>query len=62
MTELWRIFCIPILFAALNAIGLFGALLSDGIGDVVSWLAFGVVVLAALRVRRSGRPRRQPVR
>ena len=62
MAELWRIFRVPILFAVLNGIGLFGALLGDGIGDVVSWLAFGVVIWAALRVRRSGRPRQQPVR
>lgn len=49
MAELWRIFRVPTLFAALNAIGLFAALLSDGKGDVVSWLAFGVVMWTAFR-------------
>jgi len=62
MAELWRIFRLPSLFAALNTIGLFGALLSDGFGDVVSWLAFSAVATVALCFRRSGRPRLQPVR
>jgi len=53
MAELWRIFRVPALFAALNAIGLFGALLSDGIGDVVSWLAFGVITATAFGYRRN---------
>ncbi len=62
MAELWRIFRLPALFAALNAIGLFGALLSEGLGEVVSWLAFAGVTTVALCFRRSGRPRPHPVR
>ncbi len=49
MAELWRTYRIPALFAALNAVGLFAALLSDGIGDVLSWLALVVVVWTAFR-------------
>lgn len=58
MAELWRIFRLPTLFAALNAIGLFGALLSEGISDVISWLALGAVVWAAFGYRK-GIPARQ---
>lgn len=66
MAELWRVFRLPALFAALNTIGLLGALLSDGIGDMVSWLALSIVVWSALRIHssghRSGRPHPLPVR
>jgi hypothetical protein len=38
----------PILLAMISAIGLIAALLHDGIGDVVSWIALAVPVVAAL--------------
>ena len=52
----------PVLFAVLNAIVLFAAMLSDGMGDVVSWLALSALIRAVLRFRRSGRPRPRLVR
>lgn len=38
----------PILLAMISSIGLIAALLHDGIGDMVSWIALAVPVVAAL--------------
>ena len=59
MPDPWRIFRIPMLLAVLNAVGLFAALLADGVGDLVSWLAFGVVAWVALAYRKN-MPRKPP--
>ena len=54
----WRIFRIPLLLAALNVVGLLAALVGDGVGDAVSWVALGIVVWAALAYRAEA-PRRR---
>jgi hypothetical protein len=44
----------PLLIAAVSAIGLASALLGDGVWDVLSWLTLAApVVLAAVHLRRS---------
>lgn len=53
-----RIWRAPLWLAALSALGLVAALLSDGPGDVLAWLALAVPVLvvawcAAPRVQRA---------
>ncbi|WP_101926334.1 MULTISPECIES: hypothetical protein [Luteimonas] len=45
--ELRRVFGWPALLALASAIGLVSALVGDGVWDVVSWLALGLVVLVA---------------
>ncbi len=48
------IYRIPLLIAAVSAIGLASALLGDGMWDVLSWLTLAVPVgLAAMHWRRS---------
>ena len=48
------IYRIPLLIAAVSAIGLASALLGDGLWDVLSWLTLAVpVTLAALYWQRS---------
>ena len=53
----WRIFRIPLLLAALNVVGLLAALIGDGVGDAVSWIALGIVARVALAYRADA-PRR----
>lgn len=43
-----RVFGIPITLALLSAIGLASALLSDGVGDALSWFALSVPVVSIL--------------
>lgn len=38
----WRIFAWPALIGALSALGLFAALLGDGVWDGLSWLGLGL--------------------
>lgn len=41
LTQLWAA---PIALGILSAVGLFAALLSDGIGDLLSWVALAMPV------------------
>lgn len=43
--SLRRIYFLPVLIALVSALGLTSALLEDGVFDVISWLALGLVVL-----------------
>ena len=49
MRDLWKIFRIPLLLAAVSAIGLVSALVADGLGDQISWLALGSVSVTILK-------------
>lgn len=44
--EIWGA---PIALGLLSAIGLASALLADGVGDVISWIALAIPILVALR-------------
>ena len=50
---LWRAYRMPALLAAVSVAGLLGALLEDGVFDVLSWALLGGVLVAA----RSALPR-----
>ena len=50
MRDLWKIFRIPLLLAVVSAIGLVSALVADGLGDQISWLALGSVSATILRL------------
>ena len=43
-----RVWRMPIILGLLSAIGLIAALLADGLGDLLSWLALSAPVAAAL--------------
>ena len=43
-----RIWGAPIALALLSCVGLLAALLSDGLGDAVSWVALAAPIAAAL--------------
>ena len=45
MSSFLHVFGVPIILAVFSGIGLVAALLSDGLGDVVSWLTLGALVL-----------------
>ncbi len=45
MSGFLHVFGMPIILAVCSGIGLIAALLSDGPGDVVSWLTLGALVL-----------------
>ena len=45
MSSFLHVFGMPIILAVLSGIGLITALMSDGLGDVVSWLTLGALVL-----------------
>ncbi|MFJ4258917.1 MULTISPECIES: DUF4175 domain-containing protein [Pseudomonas] len=45
----WRIFAWPALIGALSALGLFAALLGDGVWDGLSWLGLGLPAVLAIR-------------
>ena len=49
MRDLWKIFRIPLLLAAVSGIGLVSALVADGLGDQISWLALGSVSATILK-------------
>ena len=49
MRDLWKIFRIPLLLAAVSAIGLISALVADGPGDLISWLALGSIPATTLK-------------
>lgn len=57
MNGFLHVFGMPIVLAVLSAIGLIAALLSDGLGDVASWLTLGalVAVMAWYWIRPAGR-------
>jgi hypothetical protein len=42
-THLLHVFGIPALLAAISLIGLISALVADGAGDALSWLALGLL-------------------
>lgn len=44
MNSVWKIFRAPLALALISLIGLFSALLADGLWDVVSWMSLGAVV------------------
>ncbi len=56
MRTAWDIFQIPALMAGMTCLGLFGALVSDELGDVLSWMCLGFVTFAAgfLSIRQPG--------
>lgn len=39
-----RVWTAPVLLGALSAIGLIAALVADGIGDAVAWVALGIPI------------------
>jgi len=43
--QVWRM---PVILGASTAVGLAAALLADGAGDVISWLALGVPAIVAI--------------
>ena len=45
MSSFLHVFGMPIILAVFSGIGLVAALLSDDLGDVVSWLTLGALVL-----------------
>lgn len=59
--DLWGM---PLLLGVLSAVGLVAALVADGAGDVLSWLALSApfaVSVRGLAVRRRVHPKRPPV-
>lgn len=44
MKRAWRIWRMPLLLALASCAGLLAALLADGLGDLLSWLALSLVV------------------
>ncbi len=44
-TQIWAA---PLALGLLSIVGLVAALMADGIGDIVSWIALGVPAAAAL--------------
>ena len=49
--NLWHVFRIPLLLTLLSGIGLIAALISDGLGDALSWIALGCVICVAIGYR-----------
>ena len=49
--EYWQVFRAPLALAVLSLVGLLSALLGDGLADLLSWCALGVVVGVALAYR-----------
>ncbi len=50
-TARWRrVWLVPIALGLLSGVGLVAALLSDGPGDVLSWLALAVPVAVSLKL------------
>lgn len=45
--SLRRVYFLPVMIAVASALGLTSALLGNGVFDVISWLALGLVVLVA---------------
>ncbi|KIC82913.1 MULTISPECIES: hypothetical protein [Pseudomonas] len=45
----WRIFIWPTVVALLTAVGLFAALLGDGVWDSLAWLGLGVSAALGLQ-------------
>lgn len=45
----WRIFIWPTVMALLTAVGLFAALLGDGVWDSLAWLGLGVSAALGLQ-------------
>ena len=50
-----RIWTAPLLLGASAAIGLVAALLSNGVGDYLAWLALAIPVVVVLACVRPGR-------
>jgi hypothetical protein len=51
----WHIYRWPLALGALTLVGLLAALLGDGVWNVVSWLALGVVTAVLLLPLRTAR-------
>jgi hypothetical protein len=49
VNSVWKIFRAPLALALVSLIGLFSALLADGLWDVVSWLSLGSVLWVVIR-------------
>jgi len=58
--RLRRIWLVPSILGLLSGVGLVAALLSDGPGDVLSWLALAVPVAVSLRLLTQALGRRLP--
>lgn len=54
-TSLWRVFAAPLLILAASLVGLVAALVSNGLGDWVSWIALSAPLAAIAwgRLRRA---------
>jgi len=48
-SSFWKVFGLPAAIGALCAVGLFSALLGDGLWDAVSWLGLGIPSVVAVR-------------
>lgn len=48
-STLWKTFAAPTWIALLTAIGLFAALLGDGIWDVPVWLGMGIAAVLSIK-------------
>lgn len=44
-----RVWATPLALAIISAVGLSAALMADGLGDVVSWLALGAPLVMIVR-------------
>ncbi|MFT3664234.1 hypothetical protein [Piscinibacter sp.] len=60
MKTLAQVFAVPLLLGVLATVGLVGALVGDGVWDVLSWLTLGSTIVVALwyALRRGPRARR----
>ncbi|WP_407294268.1 hypothetical protein [Stutzerimonas zhaodongensis] len=52
-----RIWLWPVVIALISAVGLIGGLVSEGVGDWLSWIALGVPVVVSLHGLRRCKPR-----
>ncbi len=57
-SSLWLIFLWPIVLASLIVVGLLSALLTDGIGDRVSWVLLSIPLVVSLVCVMRGRERK----
>lgn len=48
-SSFWKVFGVPLAIGALVAVGLFAALLGDGVWDSLSWLALALPAVIGAR-------------